>query len=270
MQDVKLAMKIKRKLTHQEYKIFLLNTLITFDKVCKDNNISYSLAYGSMLGVVRHQGFIPWDDDIDILMFREEYEKFVEIWNKSNNILKNNYELWGIDDEKNFFYGHLVKFFDKNTLLIEKTKNHLIEYGVFIDIFILEDISADAEKSNKQQKQYKLYRKLLSHFYKHGKYLNILAKKLSEKIPSIYFFMNKLENITKQERSEYVSVYAPVDKQIYKREDFNNVIYLPFEGHMFPVSAQYDNLLKQKYGDYMTLPPESERIGHKIEAYIYE
>ncbi|WP_197494395.1 LicD family protein [Gallibacterium genomosp. 3] len=263
-------MKKRQKLSHQEYKNFLLRTLINFDKICRENNISYSLAYGSMLGAVRHHGFIPWDDDVDILMLRDEYEKFVKIWNKNNNVLKDNYELWGIDDERNFFYGHLVKFFDKNTVLIEKTKNHIIKYGVFIDIFILEDISSNIKIAEKQQKKYKFYRKLLSHFYKHGRYLNFLAKKISTKIPSTYFFIDKLKNITKQEKSEYVSVYAPIDKILYKREYFNNIIYFPFEGYMFPVSAQYDTLLKQQYGNYMILPPEEERKGHNVEAYIYE
>ncbi|KGQ37405.1 LicD family protein [Gallibacterium genomosp. 1] len=260
----------RKKINEKDYKSILLQVLVNFDSFCRKHNISYSLAYGSMLGAIRHKGFIPWDDDIDIFMLREEYDKFVKLWNESSNLLKDNYELWGIDDEKNFFYGHLVKFFDKNTLLIEKTKNHIIEYGIYIDIFILEDISSDSKKADKQQKKYKFYRKLLSHFFKHASILNFLAKKISIKIPSIYFFINKLKNITKQEKSESVSVYEPIDKIIYKRKDFKNIIYLPFEEYMFPVSAQYDFLLKQQYGNYMSFPPENERKGHNIEVYTNE
>ncbi|OBX06522.1 hypothetical protein QV09_12085 [Gallibacterium salpingitidis] len=262
-------MRQKRKLTHNEYKDILLKTLVYFDKICRENNISYSLGYGSMLGAVRHQGFIPWDDDIDLFMLRTEYEKFVQVWNVNKHIWGKDYELWGIDDEKSFFYGHLVKFFDKNSVLIERTKNHIIEYGIFLDIFLLEDISSDVNKAQKQQREYKFYRKLLTHFHKHGKVLNVIARKVSRKIPSIYFCMDELKKITQQERSEYVSVYAPVDKLVYKREYFENTILLPFEGYLFPVSEQYDLLLREQYGNYMMLPPKEEQIGHKVEAYAY-
>ncbi len=260
----------RKKINEKDYKSILLQVLVNFDSFCRKHNISYSLAYGSMLGAIRHKGFIPWDDDIDIFMLREEYDKFVKLWNESSNLLKDNYELWGIDDEKNFFYGHLVKFFDKNTLLIEKTKNHIIEYGIFIDIFILEDISSDQKKAEKQQKKYKFYRKLLSHLFKHGKILNILANRFSKKIPSIYFVLDKVKKITEQERSNCVSVYAPVDRNIYNRDSFEKFILTTFENYEFPVSLDYDLILKKQYGNYLELPPEEERIGHHIEAYYIQ
>lgn len=140
-----------KKIASNEIKSILLKTLVRFNEFCKENNIKYTLAYGTALGAIRHKGFIPWDDDIDILMLRSDYNKFEVAWEKyiQNNV--DHYKLWPEMDEENYFIAYVAKFFDTDTVLYEHfSKGKVVEYGIFIDIFVLDHIPI--EKS--EQKNY--------------------------------------------------------------------------------------------------------------------
>lgn len=106
---------MKKEITPQEHKKILLEMLAHFNQVCQENNIRYSLAYGTLLGAIRHQGFIPWDDDIDLFMLREDYEKLVQCWDRNGR-----YKFWEMMGEENYFIGYIAKIFDSHTTLIEK------------------------------------------------------------------------------------------------------------------------------------------------------
>lgn len=264
---------MKRKINNVEHKQLLLKTLLAFDQFCQSHQIQYSLAYGTMLGAVRHQGFIPWDDDIDIFMLREQYDKFVTLWQQENNQLKKQYKLWDLNDPENFYIGYVTKFFDTNTELVEHINKRSIKYGIFIDIFPLDNIPSDTTKHKNFLKKHRFYKKMLTHLYRHGAWLNKLAKKYSTKIPSIYYFIHKIQQLNNANpNSNYIATCTVPDKNInkniYSRKMFNKIIKLDFEGYQFPVIAEYDHFLKQYYGDYLKLPPKEEQVGHNVEAYL--
>ncbi|MFR2873113.1 MAG: LicD family protein [Veillonella atypica] len=102
----------KKRLTTKEFHDVLLKTLLHFDKFCRERDIVYSLAYGTLLGAIRHKGFIPWDDDIDICMDRENYDKFEKDWKEHiTNCDNENYQLWPEMDENSFFASICGKIF---------------------------------------------------------------------------------------------------------------------------------------------------------------
>ena len=110
----------------------MLPVLVFIDKICREHNLRYSLAYGTLIGAIRHKGFIPWDDDIDILMPRPDYEKL-------QNIIKNmNSDEFGIMDSNDldsFYVTRMAKIFNKKTYLKEFPHKYILEYGAFVDIF---------------------------------------------------------------------------------------------------------------------------------------
>src|SRR5699024_7471673 len=126
-----------------------LDILIEFDRICKKNNIKYQLFAGTLLGAIRHKGFIPWDDDIDVCMLREDYEKFLNICNKD---MKNEYFLQTYNSDTNYIM-QFAKLRKNNTIFLERvTANCDIHHGVYIDIFPLDDVRPNTLMGNFQQK----------------------------------------------------------------------------------------------------------------------
>ena len=129
-----------------------------FIRICEKNNLTYYIYAGSMLGAVRHNGFIPWDDDLDVVMFRDDYERFKEIFLASPN---EKYELLSSETEEDYFHT-LSKLMLRDTLFEEKWVDQVdFHVGINIDIFVLDDLSDDNFKRNYQLKKAFLYNKLL-------------------------------------------------------------------------------------------------------------
>ena len=139
-----------KKMCSNEIKSVLLKTLIRFNDFCEKNDIKYSLAYGTALGAIRHKGFIPWDDDIDVLMMRSEYNKFEVAYKNYIQSHETHYKLWTELDEENYFIAYCAKFFDTDTALYEHfSKGKVVEYGIFIDIFVLDHIPVEKSEQKK-------------------------------------------------------------------------------------------------------------------------
>ncbi|MDU2582002.1 MAG: LicD family protein [Veillonella sp.] len=113
----------------KELKSVLLKTLLRFNEFCTKNNIKYTIAYGTALGAIRHKGFIPWDDDIDVIMMRPEYEKFEKAWKQYILNSTDRYKLWPEMDEENYFMAFCAKFFDTETVLYEHFSKDFIGNG---------------------------------------------------------------------------------------------------------------------------------------------
>ena len=245
----------------------MLQIMIATDRVCRKNNIRYILAYGTMLGAIRHHGFVPWDDDMDITMPREDYDKFVKI---ANSELPEGFRFECYENTKDYPYN-FGKIRAVNTLFKEKfTASLNINHGVYIDVF-----PADYVRASDYRKRLKhIHRLTAIKYYKLGishvrkpiqklKYLpfagfhvNTINMAIDKQLRYCYGKSDKLQNICHfYFKNDYV-----LDKTL-----FTDVIETPFEGQMFFVPRDYDAFLKARYGNYMTLPPiEDQAPCHEV------
>lgn len=263
-----------------EIKSVLLGTLLRFDEFCKEHDIRYTIAYGTALGAIRHKGFIPWDDDVDVIMLRSEYNKFERAWKKHVFNSIDHYKLWAEMEEENYFMAFCAKFFDTRTVLYEHfSKGKVVEYGVYIDIFVVDHIPLDKQSQKKLFEKVRFYWKWIQHFQRHFKGWNQFIRKYHLPLPGLDVMSNrlmKLKNEYNNEVTPFVSLTQDYRKHtkenysIYPYEWFSEIVLVDFEGHKLPIIKKYDEMLRNYYGDYMQLPPEEKRIGHNIEAYWRE
>lgn len=248
-----------------------LDILKDVDKVCKELNLTYYLCAGTLLGAVRHGGFIPWDDDIDIQMPRKDYNLFIE---KAQKLLKKNHIISSYKTEPAFI-GDFFKIVDNNTTFVEvSTRKRNITKGVYIDVFPIDGIP-----ENKFKKFFYCFKiSLLKQRISNGYCLNELYEKRSTK-GKIYnflsgfltFFMSpekatKKLNIylTKNDfcNSKFVIVESKY-KRLYKREIFEKPSEIKFENLLFYAPTDVKGYLEKQYGDnYMTPPPVEKQISH--------
>lgn len=263
----------------RQYKRILLKTLVAFDRFCSENDLKYFAAGGTMLGAVRHHGFIPWDDDIDLYMLREDYDKLLQC----NNKLPQGYQLYSIEDEG--FYVPFSKFVDVNTTLWEAEQIPYV-IGVFLDIFPLDNAFSNMKKAKVMRKKYQVYywdMKRSERKYIFNEVYNdfLCHKSFKLFLQSIYaklYLNNNKDKVRerfqklKQElvalpKSDKLVCYDGQyqDKEIMRREWFSEIVKMPFEDFYINVPLGYNEYLTQMYGDYMQLPPVEKRImphGH--------
>lgn len=246
-----------------------LDMLEEVDKICKKNNINYFLAGGTLIGAVRHKGYIPWDDDIDIVMMREGYNKFLKIAEKE---LNGKYFLQYYKTEKKYNRGHAQIRNSETTAIINGDKHNNFNKGIFIDIFPLDNIPDDEKKCDKFINKVSRKKKFLDNYY------NLDSKCLMKKIIKrlyhylIYSFINYDKKIEKYER--FVSQYSKEDTNMvsaisfctnlpkYKKEWFKRTIYMDFEYMQLPCPYMYDKVLRAQYGDYMKIPKQKNTSMH--------
>lgn len=253
-------MELVENASLREHQKALLNLLEEFDRVCKQLKIPYVLFAGTMLGAVRHKGIIPWDDDLDILMMRKDYERFLE---EAETVL--NKDRFFLQKE---FSQHWPMFFSKlrlnNTACIEKyhPKDPETHQGVYIDLFPCDNAFNNGFGRKLQFLASKVViAKALS---KRGYETKSKKKKafmcLCKILPRTLFL-----KLTQggSEKSEYVHTFlgaaSSFQKNIYPRNCFDNIIGAEFEGKEYPIPSKYDELLTTMYGDYMELPPPEKR-----------
>lgn len=246
--------------TLEEHQSALSILLEEFDRVCKALDIPYILFAGTMLGAVRHKGFIPWDDDLDVLMLREDYERFME---QAPEVLEQ--ERFFLQKE---FSEHWPMFFSKlrlnNTTCLEKfhPKDNKLHQGVYMDIFPCDN----AFKSSFGKKMQFIASKIViaKALDKRGYETKSLFKKLFMKICRL-LPMKPCHSFVKGGRRDSEQVHSflaaakSYKKNIYPREYITRRVKLDFENKRYPVSAEYDKLLRILYDDYMTLPPPEMR-----------
>ena len=238
----------------------LYTLLGEFDRVCKQLNIPYVLFAGTLLGAVRHKGFIPWDDDLDIMMMRSDYDRFL---NEAGSVLDN-----GRFYLQKEFSEHWPMFFSKlrlnRTTCLEKyhPKDPMTHQGVYIDIFPCDR----AAKSGFGRKiQYYASKVVIAKsLYRRGYDTDSSKKKLfmglCRLLPRKPFLW-----LTKRGRKDSKFVHSflggasSFSKSIYPAECFGEISNGIFEGESYPIPAKYDELLSILYGDYMMIPPPEER-----------
>lgn len=270
-------MILKKELTLKEIQKCELKILEHVDKFCRENDIKYSLTGGTLLGAIRHKGFIPWDDDIDIVMLREDYEKFLNLYKDSEFVLYNS------SKQTDYYYSY-SKIIYKKTEMKENNLLPINGYGVYLDVFPLDNINNSQLIANAKISLLKIVRKL----HALSNYKSIPSDKSSiEKIFGNIIFPickmigfkkfikveNWIINLFISKESNYVanmfSYYGIKEKM--PKYYFKEIIECDFEDKRVFILKEYDKFLKSLFNDYFKLPPKDKRITHhKYQAYYIE
>lgn len=262
-----------KKLNNKQVKEALLDTLVYFDKICKKYDLKYTLDAGTLLGAVRHHGFIPWDDDIDVAMPYTDYKKLISL---SNEINKNNrFIIHGyskeINDKENYIYPYL-KLEDNHT--IADFKMNKDQGGAWVDIFPLNNVPVNSKLYLKYIRKLIIYYRLL--FIGNRRFKE---NKIKSGIRSLIYldrnrmrdkmikFIDKLDELP---ATNYLSetignCMCDTSKEVFRKKIpvkwFDNLAELEFEGYKFCAISEYEKYLTMQYGDWRKLPPLEDRVN---------
>ena len=248
--------------------------LIEVDRVCRENGIEYSLAGGTLLGAIRHKGYIPWDDDADVVMMRAEYIKLAKIFNDVTN--RDKYYFQDADNTPGYRWGY-GKIRRKGTLWVRAGQEDMpFDQEICIDVFPLDFVPNGNIRGKLHNFHCFLIRKAQwSEIGKHtaknrfARYTYKLLSKIPlEKITKHYHKLADKHNNNKNERLRVLTFPTPrgfdyEGEKAWYREFTEHI----FEGHIFKIMSKYDDYLRLKYGDYMKLPPESEHVTHPASQF---
>ncbi len=249
-----------------------LEMLKEVDRICRKNSIRYTIIAGTMLGAVRHGGFIPWDDDADIGMLREDYEKFRLACERDLD-----HDRFYFQDHRNtpgyrWGYGKLRR---KDTLFLREHQEHMpYEQGIFIDVFPLDQVPENIILRSLKNFECFCVRKIL--WSKVGKTADRSAVKrtvysLLSRVPEqsvLHYYDNMVCQAGRLDSSMVRILLFPTPNRqyMYFKKWYVETAVTVFEGQAFSGIASYDEYLRFKYGDYMTIPAENERKIHSVSA----
>ena len=267
------------EISMSEIKEIALNTLLYFDDFCRQHNLTYYLAYGTLIGAIRHQGYIPWDDDIDVWMLRDDYQKLIEL----NQYLDHNHYQLNCIQCNELYAMPFAKLTKTGTVILPARFITGYLYGLSIDIFPLDTIG---DYENEEEAHQALLSIKNAHLPLLNKYHHLtggkkekLIKKMAKK--TAYYLATKqygplpkhmrsyadaLMNLFPNATGQYVATID--DKVLLKKEWFRNTVMVAFEGHQLPAPIEYDKVLHKQYGDYMSYPPIEQQVKpHTYKAY---
>lgn len=246
-----------------------MDILAAIDEFCHNNNIKYSMGCGTMLGAIRHKGYIPWDDDIDIYMLREDYNNLMHLFPE---VYKERYCIKSL--ERNSLWDFVfAKAYDNRTITFEAA-NYNELYGVNIDIFPIDDVPNDEIQWLRYNKK---RRRIQMDLY--GLRRNIPFGLRPRDFARWIYYKTISMRYTRRQLAEYVDSFCQMwnkkgynyvfecssgfsQKNRFRKEIFNSLIKYPFEDREFMGFENYDEYLRNGFGDYMQLPPKEKRIAH--------
>lgn len=247
--------------TIKDLQVQLLKILEDFDNLCNDFNFQYSLAAGTLLGAIRHKGFIPWDDDIDIYMPRDSFDALMAI--DDREFFKRGYTLQRAFSEA--WPSGYCKMSKNGTTYIENYKSKIKNqhHGLFIDIIPIDNLSDNYAFERMQWLSYRIItaKALAKRGYKTNNLYKKMAMLVMKNIPDGIFrkiCINKNNCKTKQVHC-FLGAARYLEKNVFPRSVFENYTKIAFEGKEFFAVTNYELVLSTQYGDYMTLPPEEDR-----------
>lgn len=265
-------------LTSEEIKKRELAILLSFQKFCKKNNLLFYLSGGTLLGAIRHHGFIPWDDDIDVCMPRADYERLIQIYiNKDHQYCLRAPKLGN-------FTAPFAKLVDTETWIEAQYTVDKDNYHLWIDIFPVDGLPSSLDEVKKVYKKCNFYRRMLlimgaklgegkTTFHKYIKYI---LKPLAILFYGKQRCVDKIEKIAQTyhyQDYEYVGAITwglyGVGERMLKCE-FEKQVSVQFEGYQFPAFSCWKSYLTGLYGDYMKLPPVEKRQTHDMKVYVFQ
>ena len=247
----------------------ILGIMVDIDLFCERNNVEYFLMGGSALGAKRHGGFIPWDDDLDIFMTPDNYEKFRKLFQEKGDRSKYYLQEWGLSDGM----VTIAKIRLNGTSFIEDSiKNWDIHHGIYVDIFILHTCPNGKLAQLRQffWGKYVITKGLALHDCGRHSGIRSFVIKIAKILPERFLVKHALKQVYKY-RNKKTGYYcnflgkAVFKKGIYKREWFENPVYVPFETVQLKVSSNLHEFLSERFGDYMKIP-SPERIKYEQHA----
>ena len=270
---------MKREITIQQLKELLLQVMDAIDKYCRHNEIRYFITAGTLIGALRHKGYIPWDDDIDIVMLRDDYEKFISRFNAYSE----RYKVYSIETDANCHYAY-AKVYDSNTVFIEGHEDMGGKViGVNVDVFPLDYVTDDYNDAIRLKNQIKPYDNIVTvkHIAKkdRGLFKNVslfILKAVCAFVPYSWCIKRidrMARKFEKNTNSRYVVnavIYAKGEREILEREWFKDSMEVPFENRKYLAPIGADQYMRRLFGDYMRLPPEDKRISHHSFTAYYK
>ncbi|MCI8319034.1 MAG: LicD family protein [Lachnospiraceae bacterium] len=264
-----------RELSMQETQAVSLEILRLIADICEEQKLRYVLIYGTLIGAVRHHEYIPWDDDVDIMMPRPDYEKLLVYLNAH---LKEYPHLQVFNPKECKEYPYMITRISDDRYMIEMKNEKPYGMGVFIDIYPYDGLGKTKEEAvaygMKGDRLSSLcYQSTRAHFAIETttsgfrKLIKYPVYLISKWIGKDFFQkrLEKLAGIKAYDTSEYVGCVVWLsggEKDIFLRRWFDETIMMPFGKYEFRIPKCYDEVLRHGYGDYMQLPPEKDRIGH--------
>lgn len=264
-------------LTMSEVKRKELDILLYFKDFCKEKNLHFYLSGGTLLGAIRHHGFIPWDDDIDVCMPRMDYERLIEEYS-------NRYQKYSLRSEKlGNFTAPFAKLVDTDTRIDLQYTTDDINSQLWIDIFPVDGLPESLDEVETIYKKCNFYRRI---FFitdaKLGEGKNIFHKYIKYILKPLSLLygkkrcVKKIEQIAQKyqyEQCKYVGaitwgLYGAGERML--KSEFEKQVMVEFEGHEFPTFSCWDSYLHGLYGDYMKLPPVEKRQTHDMKVYVKE
>lgn len=248
----------------QQIEFEMLNHIKTY---CEDNGYRFFLSNGTLLGAIKYNGFIPWDDDIDIFIPREDYDRLLNQYQDTEK-----YKLFSPERVKKYNFPY-AKLCNMETRRIEENNNNGVNLGVDIDIFPLDKWE---EKSNQQVKEQMMLMVMLRLAKNISITSRTLMKTMIKKVGSVLcktigieFFINRLQkNAIKNKGDATYSgcVVWPVygEREMIPSDVFSDVIEVEFEGEKFPAPIGYDIYLRSLYGNYKADPPIDKQKSHHV------
>lgn len=252
----------ENKVDIRAVQLVMLQIMDEIDKLCQRNGLHYVLDGGTLLGAVRHKGFIPWDDDMDILMPRDDYKRFIQL---AKEQLPAGYTFQCIENTKYYPYN-FGKVRATNTLFRERMTGHLpINQGIYVDVFPMDYVDV----SHPHRLDYVL--RWISHYtmlrYQKLKMVDKKRYQIARLIP-MRFINKRISALMEYRLNEQDNMMAKLCHQGPNKPPvsvslFEDTILVPFENKMFRIPAAYDQYLTGRYGrDYMIPPPPDKRDTH--------
>lgn len=253
-----------------ELKEIQLDIMQAFHDFCQENAIKYSLACGSLLGAIRHNGYIPWDDDLDVYMERSDYNKFISLFPKSYMGIYE-FSCLEIDNNWNIPYG---KLYDNRTIVEERGE---LSIGVNIDIFPIDAVPSNSKKWSRYNFLRNILREILTSkslplrrgrsFLKNILLLFLRFFLFFVSARSLALLLSRYAQLFNKDSSAsllFENVQGKFQKAPFDKKDFEETILHKFEDREFCVMKGYDHCLKSGFGDYMKLPPIEKQVSHHV------